>query len=114
MTTGGGEARESKFSFTFCVISCLRISAIFIELTGKSVVFFSQSKKTELGLWIARFCMTGFLFILGFVAPGIPKDYGRSRHGEDDEEVCISCLDFGQVFQRICGLLLSAAQFCHT
>ncbi len=51
--------------------------------------FFSSSKEIEMGLWITRYVCTACLFLLGFIAPGIAKDYGRHSHLQEDEEVNI-------------------------
>lgn len=43
------------------------------------------TKKVELGLWCWRYCATGIVFMLGFVAPGLPKSY-RGLSIQSDEE----------------------------
>ena len=54
----------------------------------------SKDKNIELGLWIVRYIVTGVLFILGFVAPGVSKSYMRNRLNgiQDDEEVRVNVL----------------------
>ena len=53
----------------------------------------SYSKNVELGLWCVRYISTGMLFILGFLAPGLPsnRSIAEMQRGplRDEDEVRI-------------------------
>ena len=70
--------------------------------SGVIPIFYSYSNNIRLGLWVQRLTGTLILFILGFVAPGIPK------HG--DREL----LNVGDpVYQSEEGQVLNIVSYCH-
>lgn len=82
-----------------------------------SCFYCSKSNTIELGLWIGRYCTTGILFILAFVAPGIPKNYWRDRNAvQDDEEVGaihIYCEPWHDAVVWTCDFLAKYAGYVH-
>ena len=65
----------------------------------KKFYIFSDSDKTEFGLWVIRYACTIGVFIIGLKAPGLP----RSIHQllvNDEDEVCLDICSLSFILQK--------------